>query len=173
MDPYVVIEVGSNKFRSKTHNSGGKIPSWYDAFNMRRIDEKLMTIHVNDEDVFVDDHVGTGTIDLTKICEGPCKIFSDDVIIYYKGDPSGKIFMSIHFFPDVPPTYPPQYPPYYQHSYPPAYPQHTIPAQPILLQSIPDQPIPPQPIPPQPIPPQPIPPQENSSVGYPSIGHPS
>ena len=67
MDPYVVVEIGSQKQKTKTHNSGGKQHRWEETFRFKVIKETEILIKVMDEDTFTDDLVGQVTIMLDKV----------------------------------------------------------------------------------------------------------
>ena len=59
MDPYVVIEYRGTKYKTRTHQSGGKNPFWNQEFQLSvgAIGDDL-TIKVMDEDVSSDDFIG-------------------------------------------------------------------------------------------------------------------
>ena len=69
-DPYVIIEVGGIKKKTKTHKEGGKKPHWDDVFTFQPKETK-MTIKVMDKDTLSDDLVGSTTIDLKKYMNDP------------------------------------------------------------------------------------------------------
>lgn len=92
MDPYVTIQCGSEKKKSKTHKSGGKNPSWSDALTVKANDDTL-TITVWDEDVGSDDFIGSAAIDVSKIQYGGG--LRDWVSIYHKGKEAGQVYLEI------------------------------------------------------------------------------
>ena len=71
MDPYCIIEVREQKFRTRTIDGAGKTPKWNQAFeiDVRYIGDD-MTIKVMDEDVTSSDTVGTATIKCSALCSG-------------------------------------------------------------------------------------------------------
>ena len=166
MDPYVKIEVGDRKFKSKTHTDAGKHPAWYDVFEMQRTVETTLIAYVYDSDIGKDDLVGSASMDLNAyVINNPSHHFADSVPLKYKGKSAGEIFFDITFYPDAAygqPGYPqPGYP---QPAYPqPGYPQPAYP-----------QPGYPQPGYPQPGYPQPGYPQPGAQPypGYPQPGYP-
>lgn len=68
-DPYVVIEAGSSKVRSKTHTDGGKNPTWNEKFEMTigpTVQEIKMAVW-NSNVVSSDDLIGRGHLSLQQI----------------------------------------------------------------------------------------------------------
>lgn len=93
MDPYVTIQCGGDKAKSKTHNGGGKNPSWKDALSIKAKDD-TMTLTVWDKDVGKDDFVGSTAIDLNKIQMGG-GVLKDWISIYHKGKEAGQVYCEI------------------------------------------------------------------------------
>ena len=92
MDPYCTIQCGSEKKKTKTHNGGGKNPTWSDAISIKAMDD-TMTLTVWDKDVGKDDYVGSASIDINKITySGGLK---DWVSIYHKGKEAGQVYVEI------------------------------------------------------------------------------
>ena len=102
MDPYVKLQFGNKTFRSKTHNSAGKHPTWYDVFECQRTNEDVLYATVYDEDLTSDDLVGSGTLDIKSICNGSTHTFSNYIKIYYKGKEAGDLFLDVTFQPSAP-----------------------------------------------------------------------
>lgn len=182
MDPYVRIECGMQRYKTKTHSNAGKNPSWYDIFEMQRTNEDTIYFHVYDEDVGKDDHVGTATFSVGQLLALPSYHFTGNIPLYYKSKSSGEIYVDITFHPNqgaMPqPGYPPAYPQpgYPQPGYPqPGYPQPGYP-QPGFPQPGFQQPAYPS-YPPQGYPQQPYPqpgfaqPGMGAAPGYPQ-GYP-
>ena len=119
MDPYVIIKIGKEKFRSATHNNAGKTPKWKDVFEFTRTTETSMEVEVHDKDLISDDLVGSTKFDISNLCDGPSKMFSGNIKIYYKSKEAGEVFMELEFKSDKlyePPKVPephPINPPYY------------------------------------------------------------
>lgn len=56
MDPYLIIQVGNQKQRTKTHKNGGKNPSWQDSFAFELTGhEAMLNVMCYDKDVFTSD----------------------------------------------------------------------------------------------------------------------
>ena len=88
MDPYCIIEVREQKFRTRTMDGAGKTPKWNQAFDIdvRYIGDD-MTIKVMDEDVTSSDTIGTATIKCSALCAGTG--IDDWFPIAYKGKQAG------------------------------------------------------------------------------------
>lgn len=127
MDPYVKLELGSQRYKTKTHNNAGKHPSWYDIFEMQRTNEETLHLHVYDKDVLKDDHVGSGTFSINYLFSLPSYHYSGNVPLLYKGKSAGEIYIDIVFHPGQAPMPAPGYPPAYPQ---PAYPQPGYPTYP-------------------------------------------
>lgn len=68
-DPYVILEYGSNKFRTRTCTDGGKNPTFQEKFVFTLI-EGLRELNVtvwNSNSITYDDLIGTGKIQLQKV----------------------------------------------------------------------------------------------------------
>ncbi|XP_024525624.1 protein SRC2 isoform X2 [Selaginella moellendorffii] len=68
-DPYVIVEYGTQKHRTKTDTDGGKNPSFNDKFTLSLI-EGLRELHVqvwNSNTLAMDDLIGTGRVQLEKV----------------------------------------------------------------------------------------------------------
>jgi hypothetical protein len=68
MDPYVTLKHGTNKWKSKPHDSGGKTPSWKgESFSAHKSNIDLIEIGVWDKDtVSDDDMIAGGSLSLAK-----------------------------------------------------------------------------------------------------------
>ena len=69
-DPYVIIEIGGSKQKTKVHKEGGKKPKWDEVFTFHPKGNK-MVVTVMDKDTFSDDKVGAGAVDLQKYMKDP------------------------------------------------------------------------------------------------------
>jgi hypothetical protein len=70
MDPYCIVEIGSQKFKTKTHNRGGTKPKWGDqlVFSISNGDEKTkVKFRVWDSDLISDDKVGQADLSLPSL----------------------------------------------------------------------------------------------------------
>jgi hypothetical protein len=99
MDPYVKISSGPSDFRSKTHQNGGKFPSWKDEFTMYRRGETLIHLEVWDEDsVKKDDLVGDTDIPLAEtFSKGKTQNW---YTLSYDGKDAGKILVYLEWLPE-------------------------------------------------------------------------
>ena len=64
MDPYVIFQVGSQKFKTKVAKDAGATPSWNETFIFQLQGDHQLTFKIYDEDLGPDDLVGSGTVDL-------------------------------------------------------------------------------------------------------------
>ena len=99
MDPYVVVMVGDQKQRTKTHEKAGKTPAWFDVFEFNRNKEDTLEFEVHDDDFGSDDLVGTGSLPLKSICVSKPAKFSEPVKVTYKGKDVGEVYFEIDFVP--------------------------------------------------------------------------
>lgn len=132
MDPYVIIEFGAQKYKTKTHQDGGKTPSWYDIFEMQRINEESFLFHVYDKDPGKDDLVGSGSLSVNYLTTLPSYHYAGNIGLTYKGKSAGELYVDITFYPNQAPMAQPGYgQPYPQPGYPapgyPGAPQQTYP----------------------------------------------
>ena len=68
MDPYCLIMIGRDRFRTEAHKSAGKFPSWREEFKFNRSDEMEVTVEVWDQDSWKsDDLIGTANIPLVSV----------------------------------------------------------------------------------------------------------
>ncbi|EFJ43588.1 hypothetical protein VOLCADRAFT_106750 [Volvox carteri f. nagariensis] len=68
-DPFAVIRVGGQTFRTRTHNNGGKNPVWNETFNINIVNDNTIDMTIYDSDLGKDDFIGTATISLVKARE--------------------------------------------------------------------------------------------------------
>lgn len=86
MDPYCVVIVGNQQFKTKVHHDGGKKPCWNDSFNTR-VEQSvdLIKFIVWDKDTFTSDNcVGEGVITADKIKSVAQSGQLHDVTLSYK-----------------------------------------------------------------------------------------
>ena len=97
MDPYAVLTVKSQKYRTKTLDGAGKKPKWNQSFDIyvaSTSDDMVVTVW--DEDVTSDDKVGEATVkihDLITMGSGGAWID-----IFWKGKKAGKVMMKVTGF---------------------------------------------------------------------------
>ncbi|CAI2374418.1 unnamed protein product [Moneuplotes crassus] len=100
MDPFIKFKCGSQKKKTKTHNSGGKNPRWNDVITMGCFGCKSLTITVYDEDTFSNDKVGTYTLPISEIqAQG---IYKDWIKLMYKGKVAGELYLEITYMDKTP-----------------------------------------------------------------------
>ena len=70
------LTIGSRKYKSKSHKSGGKTPYWVDTFEVPAImspSELQMKVQLYDKDIIKDDFIGEGWYDLSRLIKTPGK----------------------------------------------------------------------------------------------------
>lgn len=67
MDPYMVLKIGQNEFRTAVAAGMGKSPVWNQMFTCCINDEKTMTIEAFDKDARKDDFIGQATVNLPQL----------------------------------------------------------------------------------------------------------
>lgn len=95
MDPYLIINVGNKKFKSKVQNNEDHKPTWDETF-VTEI-ENLNDFHISiyDDDFGKDDFICETRIPLANvIAKGQ---ISEKFTLYYKGAPSGHINIDMLF----------------------------------------------------------------------------
>lgn len=137
MDPYAIVTVGSQTYRTKTIKSGGTNPVFNEVFRFNIINENSFNVVLKDDDIGKDDMIGQGQGDLAKVRMNK----TDRVQIMmntHKGKQKGFVSINLSFEPNSgmkpagapgaapyaqpPPQYAyPQAPPPGQPYYPPAY----------------------------------------------------
>ena len=100
MDPFVKIKYMGQKFKTKTHNSGGKNPIWNETFDFRPsgMDTDIELI-VMDEDVTTDDFIGSCVIKIGNLVQnnGVKEWFT----LMYKSKNAGQVYIETTFKPDA------------------------------------------------------------------------
>ncbi|MFQ6642177.1 hypothetical protein Gotur_017473 [Gossypium turneri] len=68
-DPYVCVEYGSAKYRTRTCTDGGKNPTFQEKFVFTLIEglKELNVVVWNSNTIVADDHIGTGRVQLHKV----------------------------------------------------------------------------------------------------------
>ena len=95
MDPYLIINIGSRKFKSKVQNNEGSKPTWDETFVTDIEDLNDFHISVYDDDWGKDDFICETRIPLANvIAKGHV---SQQFPLYYKGAPSGHINIDMNF----------------------------------------------------------------------------
>jgi len=99
MDPYCIIKVREQEFRTTKKQEAGKEPKWNECFS---IDVKYigddLSIHVMDDDVGKDDEVGRTRIKISSLCVN--KGFDEWYEIYSKGDCAGRLHLRGEWLPN-------------------------------------------------------------------------
>ncbi|XP_074330125.1 uncharacterized protein LOC141667502 [Apium graveolens] len=145
-DPYVCLEYGSSKFRTRTHTDGGKNPTFQEKFVFTLIEglRELNVVVWNSNSVTYDDFIGSGKVQLQKVLsqgydDSPWTIYTKTnryagevrLIMHYANANSQK--PPNNFAPSAPPyaTSPAQGPSAYSFLQPSSYPS----SSPYLLPS--------------------------------------
>ncbi len=69
-DPYAIIRVGGQEYRTRTAVDGGKNPVWNETFNFNCINENTAEVVILDEDLASrDDTIGTAIVSLARARE--------------------------------------------------------------------------------------------------------
>lgn len=98
MDPYCVVNCGTQQQRTATCKSGGKRPVWYEnfIFNLQN-NEQVVTFHCYDEDPGKDDFIGSGEIMISQIKQqGSVAPWVD---ILKSGRLAGRILVELKYTP--------------------------------------------------------------------------
>lgn len=66
-DPYVILECGRHKEKSKTHKGGGAHPVWNEKFHFKVDQENEVILTIMDDDLLKDDTIGTCWIPLGQV----------------------------------------------------------------------------------------------------------
>ncbi|GFR48310.1 hypothetical protein Agub_g10191 [Astrephomene gubernaculifera] len=127
-DPYCVLSVGGQHFRTHTATDGGRNPVWNQTFRFNVINENDVELTIKDSDVGRDDNIGTARISLAR-----ARQFGRDTMqapVYSKhGKQHGFVQVSLVFTPNKATGaysgYPAQQ--YAQYSYPQQVPGYGVP----------------------------------------------
>ncbi|EFJ44060.1 hypothetical protein VOLCADRAFT_95761 [Volvox carteri f. nagariensis] len=65
-DPYCILRVGCQQFRTQTAKDGGRNPVWHETFQIALMDENHVNMDVKDQDVGRDDLLGTASFSLAR-----------------------------------------------------------------------------------------------------------
>eukprot|EP00004_Rigifila_ramosa_P004017 TRINITY_DN143_c0_g1_i8.p1 TRINITY_DN143_c0_g1~~TRINITY_DN143_c0_g1_i8.p1 ORF type:complete len:295 (-),score=52.98 TRINITY_DN143_c0_g1_i8:298-1140(-) len=124
MDPYVIVQLGNQKFRTKTHKNGGKSPSWNETFNFNVADNMVtmpIVLTLMDDDIGADDFIGAISIPVNTLILKP---FTDAwyTTLSKHNKPVGEIHTIVRFDSDAAAAgqmYPQQAPQQYNYAAPP------------------------------------------------------
>lgn len=102
-DPYLVLKIGKQKQKTKTHFKGGKNPSWEETF-VYELDGKYENLELGawDEDTGADDEIGSAIIPLKDIVAGMGKEVACVIRGPKKGNKAGEIILSATYTVDRP-----------------------------------------------------------------------
>jgi Ca2+-dependent lipid-binding protein len=101
MDPYCILKVRDDTWRTKVLDEAGKLPKWNETFDIpvKYVGDDL-NIQVLDEDLTKSDLVGSANIKMTSLC---CNGGMDDWFdIQYKGKKAGTVHLKGQWMPEVP-----------------------------------------------------------------------
>ena len=96
VDPYVVVQVGTQKLQTQVAKSAGNTPGWSDTLSFKVNGESTILVTVMDKDkITKDDFIGDVTIAMTEIAAKPA--FTNTYEIREKGKPSGTLTISFEW----------------------------------------------------------------------------
>jgi len=98
MDPYVVINMREQRFRTKEASDQGKNPLWNEKFELdvKYIGDDI-NLEVFDQDPFDSDFVGSALIKASAMCVGG--VFDEWYEIEFKGKSAGKVHIKSEWQP--------------------------------------------------------------------------
>ena len=99
MSPYLVIIAGGIKYETKPHKGAGKFPEWRETISIRYQGETSIICEVWDKDIFSDENVGIGTVNLVNLT--PWTPLLHTVRLDYKGQVAGEVFLEIELRHDA------------------------------------------------------------------------
>lgn len=96
MDPYLKFTLNGAICKTKTHNGGGKTPTWNDTLTFDNVSgDEIVNFTAWDKDDLKDDFIGEGTLSLAPIKKAVS--YKDWVSIHHKGKEAGKIYLEATF----------------------------------------------------------------------------
>ncbi|EFJ52056.1 hypothetical protein VOLCADRAFT_87207 [Volvox carteri f. nagariensis] len=99
-DPYVILRCGENKYRSNTHERGGRDPAWEQQFVFKVDQETTLELEVYDQDMFKpDDCLGKGKVDIVSVRQ--IKKMSVEVPLFRRLSrrQAGHVYLTLSFSP--------------------------------------------------------------------------
>jgi C2 domain len=99
-DPYIVMSIGSQQFKTSISKNGGKQPSWTDTINFNINNDQALILHLFDKDKITrDDFIGECTIPLAEVYQR--RSLTNWYNIHSKGRLVGQILVSFDFMPEM------------------------------------------------------------------------
>jgi Ca2+-dependent lipid-binding protein len=101
MDPYIILTLGGQQFKTAVCKKGGKNPAWADSFTFDVFSDQVLTLHLYDKDKITrDDYIGECIVPLAAACQ---RGFSSEWfnVVNKKGKLEGKLFLCFDFVPDI------------------------------------------------------------------------
>ncbi|EFJ42719.1 hypothetical protein VOLCADRAFT_97168 [Volvox carteri f. nagariensis] len=68
-DPYCIVKVGTQQYRTRTATDGGKRPVWNETFRFNVLNENDAELVIKDEDVGHDDNLGSARVSFARARE--------------------------------------------------------------------------------------------------------
>jgi hypothetical protein len=103
MDPYCLITIGRERFRTEAQKGAGKFPSWREEFKFNRSDEMEIVVEVWDQDSWKsDDLIGTANIPLVSVFQNGKH--ADWFPLLYKGRSAGQLRVELSYNSVTPST---------------------------------------------------------------------
>ncbi len=99
MDPYIIITVGEQQFKTQIAKSQGKEPQWEDTFSIPVMNQSVMQLQVFDKDTIgKDDFIGTAYIPLAEVAQKMSAIGWYPVRDEH-GKEAGQLYIGTEFLP--------------------------------------------------------------------------
>ena len=95
MDPYAIFILGSQKFSTHVANNQGMFPEWGDEFTFFVSDDEKLEIVLYDQDILVDDFIGSGFMSIYKLAERENIV--KQLPLYKQGKDAGTIKFEMYF----------------------------------------------------------------------------
>ena len=100
MDPYCVLVVGGQTFKSSVAKSGGKTPSWTDTLTFTINNDQVLIVRLFDKDRFSkDDYIAECAVPLAEVYQK--RNLTNWYNVSNKGKLEGKIMICCEFVPNA------------------------------------------------------------------------
>mmetsp|Transcript_14112 Transcript_14112/g.30604 ORF Transcript_14112/g.30604 Transcript_14112/m.30604 type:complete len:300 (-) Transcript_14112:867-1766(-) len=98
-DPYCVLKLGTQTFKTKVVKNGGTSPVFNETFVFNVINDNSLIVEVYDSDMFKDDHLGTAVVDLARAREKRVDLVQAPVTRPKTKKTKGFVSISMEFTP--------------------------------------------------------------------------
>ncbi len=97
-DPYVVVQIGSQKQQTQVHKDGGKNPRWNDALQFHANNDQVLKFFVMDRDhMSSSDCIAEGQVNLAQVYQ--MRSMNSSFPVTRNGKPNGTVTLAIDFQP--------------------------------------------------------------------------